>query len=245
MPEKYALIPLLILIFLFALAITLGCLVLFKVYPLTYNISISSVQVPNHESSIHWDAYEAAVANQFYNETNPYTMTEGSSATTKGYLSDTGGEGGGGGNEEKAASSPSSSCCYTGSNQRRMHATWLVELVYRGRGGRNLLETQHIEYIHTIEEHIYNHPKYQSVCHYQYKNPVCDPINSLLTYLYPRSKVNGSLEVDTLPPNWRESIDTSQLTVEQAEQLLWYTGGNIGNTSLLRGQVSLYSYHPT
>ena len=236
-PEKYAVVPLLVLVVLSSVAIMLGCLVLFNVFPLTYNISISSVQVPDHESSIHWDAYQAAVEKQFFNETNPNTFSGDSSVSSKNLLSDDGGGGGGGGNEEKAASS-SSSCCNSGSSQRRMHGTWVLELVYRGRGGRNLLETRHIEYLHSIEEHIYNLPKYSTVCHFAFRNPVCDPVNSLLTYLYPRSTDDGSLLRDTLPDDWRESVDTSQLTVEQAEQLLWYTGGNIGNTSLLRAQVS-------
>ena len=234
--ERYSAVPCGILAFLVLVTAVMAYLVLGGIYPLTYNISIESVQVPDHESSIHWDAYQAALQQQIYNETNPNTLHGGSSATSKNYG---GGGGGGGGNEQKAVSSPSSCCANGYSHQRTMHGTWVLELVYRGRGGKNLLETRHIEYLHSIEEHIYNLPKYKTVCHFAFYNQVCDPINSLLTYLYPRSKEDGSLERDTLPDNWENSIDYSKLSVQEAEQLLWYTGGNIGNTSLLRAQVSV------
>ena len=244
--ENIPIVSLMILIVLSVVTGILGYLV-WGVFPLTFNISIQSVQVPNHESSKHWDAYQAVLEQQIYDESHSSSLPKsmsGYDSVTKSFSDplfggDGGRGGGGGGGEAKGIND--GRCCRSGS-QTTMHGTWVLELVYRGRNGKNLLENDRIKYLHKIEEHIYNLPDYESVCHFAYNDGVCDPINSILTYLYPRNTEDGSFKYDDLLPNWKSQFDPSQLTSSELEQLLWYTGGKIGDnltTPLLRAQVRL------
>ena len=247
--ERIPLCPLFILCGLFVLTIILGCVVWFK-FPLTFNISVESVQVPDHVSSKHWDAYQAVLGQQIYNDgssssSSSASMTKDFSNTLLfpgSYGNEGGNEDGNDGAGETKSSEKGSSCCTivsdTDYHQRTMHGSWIVELVYRGRDGKNLLENNRIAKLHEIEEHIYNLTSYKGVCHYYYKERVCDPINSILTYFYPRSYDDGT--VGKFNENWKTDLDPSQLSSGDVEQILWYTGGQIGDdftTPLLRAQV--------
>lgn len=230
--ERVPISPLIILLVLSITTFLIGFGVWWK-YPPTYNISIESVQVPDHSSSIHWDAYQAALLNQIYNDTNPSSADTSDDASNKKEHSNSG-------NEFKSESK-SGGCCDTFYNhQARMHGSWILELVYRVRSGRknkNLLEDNRIEHLHSIERHIYNLDSYKKVCHFQYGEGVCDPINSLLTYIYPQSKEDGSYGYD---PDWRTELDPRHIDKNKLERVLWYTGGQIGDnleTQLLRAQV--------
>ena len=239
--EKTAIVPLLSLTALIVITAILGVLV-FKVYPLTFNISIDSIQVPDHSSTKHWDAYQAALANQIYNDSSSKSTSDlESGSTTKSYSDDDLL----GKNDFKSTDEfKSSGCCSAHRPQGTMHGGWVLELVYRiraGREDRNLLRDDRIKYLHTIEDHIYQLSSYKSVCHFAYSNQVCDPVNSLLTYLYPQNKDDGSYVNPNLDPNWKEELTLYELSEKDREQLYWYAGGKVGGNltvELLRAQVS-------
>ena len=234
--EKVPIIPIVILALLLMVMAGMILLIVF-VFPPSFNINIQSVQVPNHASTKHWDAYQAALAGQYYNDSIP-TDNSASGKDYSGSLFD-------GGNELKGESdSKSVDCCSSYyRHQRVMQGAWILELVYRVREGQpnnNVLENDRIEYLHEFEEYIYDLPQYKTVCHFKDHNEVCDPINSILTYLYQRND-DGSAKDEELSPNWKADFDPSQLKVSQLEHLLWYTGGQIGenySTPLLRAQVT-------
>ena len=238
--EKTAFVPLMILTALIVVTAILGVLV-FKVYPLTFNISIDSIQVPDHSSTKHWDAYQAALANQIYNESASKSTSDlESGSTTKSYSDDLLGE-----NDLKSTNEfKSSGCCSSYRPQGTMHGGWVLELVYRVRAGRedrNLLRDDRIKHLHKIEDHIYQLSSYKSVCHFAFHNQVCDPVNSLLTYLYPQNKDDGSYVNPDLDPNWKDKLTLYELSEKDREQLYWYAGGKVGEdltVELLRAQVS-------
>lgn len=229
--ERVPISPLIILLLLTITTFLVGIGVWWR-YPPTYNISIESVQVPDHSSSLHWDAYQAAVLNQIYNDTEEPSSVN---VTKKHFDSD---------NEFR--SEVKRDCCSSPICIQRMHGSWILELVYRVRSGRknkNLLEDDRIKHLHSIERYIYNLDSYKKVCHYFPNTQVCDPINSLLTYIYEQRMEDGSYVNDAIPPaDWKSKLDPSKLSEEKLEKMLWYTGGQInGNfeTELLRAQVGI------
>ena len=230
--EKIPVLPVIILAFLCGVTIALGVLV-WQVYPLGFNINIESVQVPDHSSSKNWDAYQAALAKQIYNDTKSTSNSDNGGKDSSNTMF--------GGDEFKSAStSTSSDCCGGYRHQRRVKTGWVLEIVYRGRKNKNLLVEDRIEYMHKIEDHIYNLPSYKNVCHFFRTYGVCAPVNSLLTYVYDLRDNGSYLFPGTgINPDWKSKL--VELSVSGKEGLLWYTGSQVAEnltTPLLRAQVS-------
>ena len=193
------------------------------------NLSIQSFQIPGDKASIHWDGYQAARAGH---------VSHKNSSTKVGK------------DLEKSPYQPSSSrlkstsedCPINSNTQSKIHSSWLLDIVFKAPEGETLLTAERIDHMHTIEEHIYNDPHYTDFCHKT--NGVCEPVSSLLTYLYPRYKNNGSYIYPAngglVPDFWGTLVNLSTSSIR--EQALWYTGGRIGanyTVGLLRAQVRI------
>ena len=222
------------LMFSIALAIVLGLVAVFK-FPPTVNINIvESFRIPDHVSAIHWDAYQAA---------------------SGGNIAGNGSNGGGAVHRNRRELSPtggvdlrrrSSNGCPTYTHtQRYVHGSWLMDLVFvvpEDRADRNVLTQERIRYIHSVEEHIYNTSAYKNVCHKSGNSDVCDPITSILTYLYPRqSDASYKYGPDGLVPDVQAALLRLKSDLSIA---MWFTGGQVSlingsfvTATLLRSQI--------
>lgn len=236
--QQVPVIPLILMLASVLLAVTLGVIVLLA-FPPSVSLTLESFKIPDHISSIHWDAYQAAV-NGFFADTSGDSSQHASKrslekkesrdfAGTLGIMPR--------GFEEKLNCPP-----IPGVTQHQMFSSWYIDIVFKVPGGisdKNLLTPERIRFMHEIEEHIYTLPDYQYVCH-QKVNGVCDPINSLLTYLYPRHP-NGSYIYASsggLVPDVRGTLQN--LFQSGNSITLWYTGGRVGphlSATLLRAQI--------
>ena len=210
---------------------TILFIVAFLKFPPTVNLNIvKSFQIPDHISSIHWDAYTAAIDGRLASENGDVIQRRRRDLPSIGL------------DLQRRSSGYCPSYPYT---QRTMHTAWYMDLVFRvpdTNADRNILTEERIRYIHSIEEHIYNDPTYLTVCHKSQSSGVCDPITSLLTYLYPREK-DGSYKYgsDGLVPN----IQTTLFGLKQNLSVaLWFTGGQASvingsfvTATLLRSQI--------
>ncbi len=223
---------LLAVVLLVSLAITL--------FPPTINSSLRSFSIPDHPASEHWDAFQAAdndkIENSGTNRSQRSTRSAKSwtpsqtlpSVTTRGL-----------------SSSQFSSCAITSWTQRNPNWVWVMNVVFKAKRDKNVLSEENVKYIHSIEDYIYNHPHYPYVCHFTGTSTVPDPVNSLLTYLYPR-KDDGSYEwpPDGLVKDYQKTLHDYLTNVEST---LYYTGGRVGGlepganvtSSLLRSQVQV------
>lgn len=221
------------LVFSIAVAIALGLVAVFK-FPPTLNINIvESFRIPDHVSAIHWDAYQAALG---------------------GHLAGNGSTGGDAIHRNRRESEgfdlqrrSSEGCPTDPHTQHYVHGSWLLDLVFvvpEDRADRNVLTQERINYIHSVEEHIYNSSAYKNFCHKSRNSDVCDPITSLLTYLYPRQS-DGSYKYgpDGLVPDVQAALFRLKSDLSLA---LWFTGGQVSlvngsfvTATLLRSQIRI------
>ena len=200
-------------------------------FPPAVNLNIvESFQIPDHISSIHWDAYTAAIDGRLVSNNGDVIQRRRRDLPSMGL------------NLQRRSSGYCPSNPYT---QRTMHTAWYMDLVFRvpdTKADRNILTKERIRYIHSVEEHIYNDSNYLTVCHKSQSYGVCDPITSLLTYLYPResdgSYVYGS---SGLVPNIQATLFGLKQNLSVA---LWFTGGQASvingsfvTATLLRSQI--------
>ena len=206
-------------------------------YPPALNLTIEAFSIPNHPSQIHWDAYTAAQAGKIWNDS---VMAENDQLEPQLPL--------GKNNILKRNIIEGCNRNPNGHYQKRLHIIWELDLVFRVPESnpdpdKNILTEKRIRRIHEIEEHIYNLPDYKDFCHKGVNVDFCDPINSLLTWLYPRHKENGSFVYN--PDHLTHNLTDSLLQLKNNHtNALWFTGGQvtiINSTSfiakLLRSQV--------
>ena len=207
------------------------------IYPPSLNLTIEAFSIPNHPAQIHWDAYTAAKGGKVWNDSlnNADSESDGvygalrRSVVKRNII-------------EGCQRDPN------GHYQTRLHVVWELDLVFRVPESnpdptKNVLTEQRIRRIHEIEEYIYNLPDYKDFCHKGLRSDFCDPINSLLTWLYPRHKGNGSFVYN--PDHFTHNLTDSLLQLKNNHtNALWFTGGQvtvINSTSfvakLLRSQV--------
>ena len=211
------------------------------IYPPSLNLTIEAFTIPNHPSQIHWDAYTAAKNGKIWNDSVSNTDSTSSSYDSSLPL----------GKSNNILKRNIIEGCNRNPNahyQTRLHIFWELDLVFRVPDSnldpdKNILTEQRIRRIHEIEEHIYNLPDYKDFCHKGLRADFCDPINSLLTWLYPRHKQNGSFVYN--PDHLTHNLTDSLLQLKNNHtNALWFTGGQVtivNSTSfiakLLRSQV--------
>ena len=230
-------------------------------YPVAINFSVRSFQVPDDPISEHYDAFRAAVEGSF--------ATSGPSKGTRS-LDTSWGEAKVEGSQNhlfvkgqvhkgvdhtwdidgretltatmtKGLSTSHFSGCKNNSlTQHYFVESWVMDIVFKSKRGTNVLSKEQIRYIHDIEEHIYHHHLYRYFCHIGRSLTVCDPVSSLLTYLYPRN-YDGSYKY---PPEGLVSNYESYLNylVNNVPATLYYTGGQVGTNltaTLLRSQIQV------
>ena len=218
-------------------------LVAFVLFPPSLNLTIRSFGIPDHITSENWDAFQAATNGMIVGRNDTETDGSFSSKSFKDYFGFPTNHGSmrsfptSGLQTKSSSSNP----CNPYTTQNCIHPDWILDIVFRASDGVNLLSEDHLGFIHRIEEHIYNDPDYKDFCHKMPDYDICDPVSSLLTYLYPRY-LNGSYENakgDHLVPNLREVL---LYLKENVTEILYYTGGQIGpnlTASLLRSQVRI------
>lgn len=241
--QRYSAIPAAMIGFHHLLTLMFVLLAVF-IYPPAINLTIQAFGIPNHPAQIHWDAYSAGNGGKIWNSTVWNDSAGSSESNNNNY----------GVKQQKQAHDILKRNIIKGCDrdpnvdyQRRLHIYWELDLVFRvpdGNPDKNVLTMERIKHIHEIEEYIYNHPDYADFCHKSRDFDFCDPINSLLTWLYPRDPQDGSFVYDTpdhFTPNLDESLDMLKNNYTNA---LWFTGGQVtvkNSTTfvaeLLRSQV--------
>lgn len=244
-----------------------------KYFPPRINVSIESFGVPSHPAQVHWDAFQAANDKQFTpSDTSlPPVNTDllrrrrsaPNSVPNIGEKEEEGGEGlkvGGRGSyyssaadleevlslrRKRSNASPYKECSLD--SQYALHLNWEMDLVFRvpqGAKDDNILRLDRLAYVHQVEEMVYNSSQYKRFCHKRSATGLCDPLNSILTWLYPRDPTTGSYVYNTpdgFTPDLPATIHSLSANLSVA---LWFTGGemNFVNSSyveakLLRSQI--------
>lgn len=191
------------------------------VYPPQLDLSLRSFQIPNHESSLNYDAFQMAL--------RPHvTTSEESSSNTrhKRYL-DCGG-----------SKHPCPSLC---TPPQSFMKSWALNIFYVSRNGSNIVTKDHIEQIHNIEQNIVKHRHgdrgYEYFCH-KTQPEKCDPLNSLLTFFYPTCSDSGCVyDGNGL---YMQDVKPTLAIAFQFESSYWY--GDFNNKSesrFLRSQLRI------
>ena len=232
-------IPVVSILVLFVNMLLIGGMVVtaFTVIPPKINLEVKSFGIPNHPAQIHWDALNAAKHNQFDNS----SQHDDSPTDTSFEL-----------RKRRSVLQPRSSTgtfpnCPGESSQSRF-TSWNMDLVFivpDSNPNKNILTSKHISRIHEVEEGIYNSQEYGYYCHKNARIRICDPLSSLLTWLYPRDKNTGRYIYQT-PDGFTSDLQLSLYNLSMANPIaLWFTGGeiNLVNSSyeakLLRTQIQI------
>ena len=218
----------LLIAMLFLVITVLASVLVLLLWPPTLNFSLRSFQVPNHISSIRWDALRAAESGNFTTDVSD----EATSLMTRRLARNTAPS------FKRATGSAWPACpnSVTAQTQHIMHAYWALSLVYvvpKRSTNQNVFSK--LNRIYEIEQHIYNNPNYIYFCHKCWTCTVCDPVNSILTYFYNNKQVpNSGLVKDT-------SSRLVSIMAQYPSSVLWYTGGKLNNYSstLLRSEVRI------
>lgn len=206
-------------------------------FPPRININIKeSFGIPNHPAQIHWDAFEAAKEGQFDNTSQ---LSDLAPVSTNQEL-----------RKRRNALQPrsvTSEDCQSSNTQYALHINWEMDLVFRvpaSNSDKNILRQDRISYIHEIEERIYTSSEYKNFCHKRRGSNLCDPLNSLLTWLYPRDPNTGLYIYDTPDGFTPDLPGTVRSLSANLSVALWFTGGaiNFVNTTdieakILRSQI--------
>ncbi len=204
-------------------------------FPPQINISLKSFGIPSHPAQIDWDAYTAAKNQQFSNISQSYNSTLPTGAASKRSA------------RQKRSDFPYPNCDPSTYTQYALHTNWEMDLVFRvpsSNPHKNILTRERISYINSIENAIYNSVEYKHFCHKRSSTDLCDPLNSLLTWLYPRDRNTGQYIYNTSDGFTQDLPSTLKTLSSKLSVALWFTGGEINfvNSSyieakLLRSQV--------
>ena len=206
-------------------------------FPPQVNLNIESFGIPSHESQVNWDAYTAAESGQF-DSSNPQGTGNSDSSIELRRRSN-------GELQPRSTSQPGSfpNCPPQHDTQKHRHKYWMLDLVFRVPAlntNRNILTLDHIKYIHQIEETLYNSSGYQNFC-LKSNGVLCDPLVSLLTWLYIKDHSTGKYVYNTadhLPQDISKTLSSRQ-------EVLWFTGGELDyvnstyTAQLLRSQMRI------
>ena len=239
-------IPLASLGFLAGNLVTIGLLVVVSMtkFPPQINRNIEAFRIPSHPSQLHYDAYLAARANHFNNDSQQsnYDSSNGGnllkrkrrSSSSEGLLL-------------PRSTSPRNSfpnCASVEGTQRRRHRYWMLDLVFRAPASnpdKNILTLDRIRYIHKVEETLQNTTDYQYFC-LKSNGYLCDPLVSLLTWFYVRDHVTGKY-VSYTPDS--PSYDLKEVISQNKLKALWFTGTGLTiknstySAELLRSQLRI------
>lgn len=219
--------------------ISLALICIFSYSP-KINVSIKSFGIPNHPAQVNWDAYNAGLQRHFANSTMEQPPIDDPQVdySSEGQL-----------RRKRDALQTRSivpDCPPSYATQYALHRNWEMDLVFRvpdSNADSNILTRDRISYIHYVEEFIYNSTEYKSFCHKPSSSLFCDPLNSLLTWLYPRDPNTGKYIYDTADGFTPDLPSTMRTLSQDISKALWFTAGqlNVNDTSveakLLRSQI--------
>ena len=195
--------------------------VIFTLYFPEINISIKSFGIPDHPSQINWDSLSAADNGRYTNESIAgYQLPPslGKDLVRRSI-----------GRTINGTAYPGY-CNPNADTQYAIHVNWEMDLVFRvppSNKDDNILRRDRIAYVHEVEETIYNSSEYKTFCHMASGSGICDPLNSLLTWLYPRDPKTGRYIYDTpdgFTPDLAASLRSLSANLSVA---LWFTGGEV------------------
>ena len=211
-------------------------------YPPRLNISIESFGVPSHPAQVHWDAFEAAQDGQFILPNTSLSPINNQLLRKRRHTGDPDAP-----NIQPRSNVVYPDCPSSSATQYAIHINWEMDLIFRvpeGNADDNILRRDRIAYIHEVEERIYNSTEYKHFCHKRSNSDLCDPLNSILTWLYPRDRNTGKYVYDTpdgFTPDLPATIRSLSANLSVA---LWFTGGEINfvnysyvEAQLLRSQI--------
>ena len=214
-------IPPVLTLLVFLVLIPVGLLIMaILVYPPQLDLSLRSFQIPNHESSLNYDAFQMAL--------HPHVTTNeessGSNTRQKRYLD------------------CSRYQCPPCTPPQTFMKSWALNIFYVSRNGSNIVTKDHIEQIHGIEQNIINHKHgdygYEYFCHKSAPFEKCDPLNSFLTFFYPSCSDSGCVYDGNGP--YIQDVKSTIAIAFQSESSYWY--GDFNNkleSRFLRSQLRI------
>lgn len=217
---KYPVVPLFLIVLVLAHSIIHIFLAVF-VYPPQIDLRLQAFQIPNHESSLHYDAFKT-VASQSAASKN--SLAASSFAGLLGRRKRSTGPSGG-------TSQPGNPYGCSG----RTHSSTIgvyqyMELVFVAPKGTdpNVFTRERLQDIHAVEMRIMKDQEFRKYC--IMRSGVCDPLNSVLTYFYPT--VEGSKLVYDGRGDVLLDINTTLAEVIQNKMAYWYIDGSFNSKNL-------------
>lgn len=205
-------------------------------YPPIINVSIESFGIPSNPAQVHWDAFQAAKDDQFIIANTSLPPINTNLLRRRRESPNT---------LQTRSKVPFPDCPPSSITQHAIHLNWEMDLIFRvpeGAEDDNILRRDRIDYIHKVEETIYNSTEYKHFCHKR-SNQLCDPLNSILTWLYPRDPKTGNYIYNT-PDGFTPDLDSTISSLSaNLSVALWFTGGEVSKVNnsytakLLRSQI--------
>ena len=200
-----------LVVFLVLIPVGLSCMAYF-VYPPQLDLSLRSFQIPNHESSLNYDAYQMAL--------HPYVPEDDKQSRRK-------------------RATTCSDSQYILSSLWIMDLFYVSKDGKNILTEDRLAQIHKIEkYI--IQEHKFGNQGYKDFCHISH-NGICDPLNSLLTFFYPSYDETGSKLIYDGNGDVIEPVKETLALAFQSESSYWYVDSKFSidkmESKLLRSQL--------
>ena len=207
------------------------------VYPPQIDLRLQSFQIPNHESSLHYDAFRtiAAQSAQTKNSDAAYKMVDMLFRTKRD--SPTPGKA-----PREAYSAPCNGRSTPGTVARGQY----IDLIFVPPKGSdpNMFTKERLEDVHAIEMHIMRDPEYKKYCiRTSSSSGECAPLNTILTYFYPSLDSSEGVLINDGRGDQLRDINTTLAEVIQNNMAYWYLDTSFSQnnlkSSLIRSQLRI------
>ena len=207
------------------------------VYPPQIDLRLQSFQIPNHESSLHYDAFRTVAAQSAKpkNSDAAYNMVHMLFRTKRDSPA-----------PREALTEAYSASCNGRSLARTVARGQYMDLIFVPPKGSdpNMFTKERLEDIHAIEMHIMSDPEYRKYCvRSTSTSSECAPLNTILTYFYPSLDGSVGVLINDGRGDQLRDINTTLAEVIQNKMAYWYLDTSFGQnnlkSSLIRSQIRI------